>query len=73
MAMKPLSNEARNVKSCPFCKELIAGGATICSHCGSNVVVPKAKKKRPFLFRDFMLGVYVATAFWLYLIIKYFR
>lgn len=71
--MKLVSDNARNVKVCPFCKELIAAGASICSHCGSNVIVPKRKRKRPFFFNDFMLGIYIATAFWLFLIIKYFR
>lgn len=68
-----ISANARNVQVCPFCRELIPKGAIRCSHCQSFIQIPGSKKKRPFLFRDFMLGVYIATAFWLYLFLFAFR
>lgn len=63
---------ARNVVTCPFCKELIARGAVRCPHCQSNLIVPRRRKRRPFLIGNFMLGFYVATIIWILLIILYF-
>lgn len=69
--MSHISPTARNVIACPFCRELVAKGAVRCPHCHSNLVVPRRKKKRPFLFSQFMMGVYAATIFWLVLIILF--
>jgi len=71
--MESLSPNARNVTVCPFCKELIPKGAMVCSHCHSMVKIPPHKKKRPFVLNNFMLGVYAATIFWLYIIFTFFR
>jgi len=66
-----ISPTARNVVTCPFCKELVSKGAMRCPHCHSNLVVPRKKKRRPFWMGSFMLGFYAATVFWLLLIIFY--
>ncbi len=69
--MSHVSPTARNVVTCPFCKELVARGAVRCPHCHSNLVVPRKRKKRPFVIGNFMLGFYAATIIWLLLIIFY--
>ncbi len=69
--MLHVSPTARNVVPCPFCKELITKGAARCPHCHSNLVIPRRRKKRPFVVGNFMLGIYVATIFWLVLFFAY--
>ena len=69
--MQPLSSNARNVASCPFCKELIAKGAMRCPHCHADLKIPRKVKKQPFMLSPFMVGFYTATALWLALIILY--
>ncbi len=69
--MLHVSPTARNVVPCPFCKELITKGAARCPHCHSNLVIPRKRKKRPFMAGNFMMGIYVATVFWLVIIIIY--
>jgi predicted amidophosphoribosyltransferase len=71
--MATISPNARNVRECPFCKELIAKSATRCPHCGQNVSVPVQRRKRPFWIGNFMIGFYAATALWLFLFYLYFR
>jgi hypothetical protein len=68
-----ISANARNVSVCPFCKELIPKGAIRCSHCQSFIHIPGHHRKRPFLFGNFMLGFYAATALWLYLFLFAFK
>jgi predicted amidophosphoribosyltransferase len=71
--MTEISPSARNVKECPFCRELVAKSATRCPHCQQNLTVPGRRHKRPFWLSDFMLGIYAGTAFWLFLFYLYFR
>ncbi len=67
--MSHISPTARNVVTCPFCKELVARGATLCPHCHSNLVVPRKKRTRSFWMGSFMLGFYTATICWLLLLL----
>ncbi|MEE9441195.1 MAG: hypothetical protein V3V99_00810 [candidate division Zixibacteria bacterium] len=65
------SDNARNTKTCPFCREFIDKSAVRCPHCHADLKTPKAMKKRPFYCGNFMLGIYTATIFWLFVIIYY--
>ena len=69
--MSHISENARNVAECPFCRELVAKGAIRCPHCHANLKIPKRAKKPPVLLSSFMMGFYAATLFWLILIILY--
>ncbi|MFH1699997.1 MAG: hypothetical protein ABIE07_05355 [Candidatus Zixiibacteriota bacterium] len=65
------SDNARNTKTCPFCKEFINSSAVRCPHCHADLKTPKAMIKKPLYRGNFMLGIYVATIFWLFVIIYY--
>ena len=69
--MESLSENARNVMPCPFCRELIAKGAIRCRHCQADLKLPLKKKKRSFWAGQFMFGFYTATLIWLAIIIMY--
>lgn len=69
--MSRISDNARNVVECPFCREMVAKGASRCPHCHENLKIPKKKKKAPPWRSSFMLGFYTATIIWLVLIIYY--
>jgi len=60
-----VSDNARNVKTCPYCKELINAGAIRCPQCLADLIVPRPRKKVPFWRCPFMLGFYFATILWL--------
>ncbi len=67
--MAYISENARKVATCPFCKELLTRGATRCPHCHENLFVPPKRKKRPFWLNNFFLGVYTGSALWIAVII----
>ncbi|MCP4570212.1 MAG: hypothetical protein GY841_21750 [FCB group bacterium] len=69
--MEPLSDNARNVKPCPFCRELIDRAAVRCRHCHGDLKTPIRKKKQPFGSSPFMIGFYTASIIWIILIIIY--
>lgn len=70
--MTSLSSNARSVTECPFCRELVAKGAMRCPHCHADLKTPKKKKRPPIWRGPFMLGFYMATVFWIAVIILIF-
>lgn len=69
--MSHISENARHVSECPFCRELVTKGALRCPHCHADLRIPKKRRKRPFVVGPFMLGVYAATIFWLVFILVF--
>jgi len=69
--MATISENARNIKQCPFCQEIVAKGAVRCPHCHADLKAPQRIKKNPFYMSSFMIGFYTATFFWIMLIIIY--
>lgn len=69
--MTHISENARNVVECPFCKELVSRGALRCPHCHANLKIPRKARRAPFWISPFMLGVYTASIFWVILIVLY--
>jgi len=64
----------KDKEKCPFCKEEIAPGAVICKHCHSILSAPpKKKKKVPFWYSTFMLGVYTGIVFSGILVYLYYK
>ena len=70
--MSTISPEARDVRLCPFCNELIGKSAIRCPHCNQNLFIPKPRRKRPFYLSDFMLGFYTACMLWIIVVYIYF-
>jgi predicted nucleic acid-binding Zn ribbon protein len=65
---------AKEKEKCPYCREEIAPGAVICKHCRSIINAPlKKKKKTPFWYGSYMLGVYSGIIFSGILIYIFFK
>jgi len=69
--MTKISANARNVKQCPFCLELIDAAARRCPHCRENLFIPRKRVRRPWWLGNFMLGCYFASFVWAILILLY--
>jgi hypothetical protein len=53
---------AKTTSVCPFCKEVIADGATKCKHCQSDLSELKRKKKSYFSrYNTFKFGFYTGA------------
>ncbi len=50
-------------QKCPFCKETIAAGATICRHCHSKLSEVRAQKSFFARYNTFRFGFLVGVLF----------
>ncbi len=56
-------------QKCPYCKESIAAGATICKHCHSELKAVKSKKSVFAKYNNFRAGFLSGILFTLVVII----